>query len=404
MGQQDPPSLTSPVAPVAAVGADANSTTSTPAAPPPEDFYVLWGEDRLNLTLFLERHPAGPDILLPYRNRDIRKAFEEVGHSSAAQRMVEKFRLDAADLTKQTTSADTKSKSLKLELTPDVVDWTFVKQKLFTSEDRMFVHKVLGLACLISYFYRYFYLWPVTGSLGLDEFSYFNLATMMLHWLLSSSSLIFHVLSRRNVKEPLIIYEEYRLHAILFTTRAIGVTFIAWWGHLTGISTGVLIGLFLLAVHGSVDLVTAKFGTKGVTAVRNNGRGQWYLKYLRMFYSYYQFLAIASHLLVSSNLGSMGFNTLVAIQSSAFLMTLRRKNLVVWQTHMFWYSLALFVSMGFIWQVHGPLFYVACAICFFVRCQFNVSKYAIWSTFVAVYPLAVSRLHALHPLSHLESS
>lgn len=39
------------------------------------------------------------------------------------------------------------------------------------------------------------------------------------------------------------------------------------------------------------------------------------------------------------NLYLLGFNTLIAIQSSAFLMTLYRKNIIKYYHHFFWYAL-----------------------------------------------------------------
>ena len=41
---------------------------------------------------------------------------------------------------------------------------------------------------------------------------------------------------------------------------------------------------------------------------------------------------------------NLAFNALIAIQSSAFLMTLNRKGLINWYTHAFWYSLSLVLS------------------------------------------------------------
>ena len=99
----------------------------------------------------------------------------------------------------------------------------YIVRKLFTKEDKMNVHKILGFMALLSFCYRYLYVLPTTGTLGMghDFFSYF---TLLHHMLLSCSSLIFHVLEHRNKRNPLIIYEEYRLHAILFTAKAILTT------------------------------------------------------------------------------------------------------------------------------------------------------------------------------------
>jgi len=94
----------------------------------------------------------------------------------------------------------------------------FLIRKLFTHEDKYNVHKIFGLIVLISYIYRYLWVFPFSGSLGLD-FSYFTFFTLFLHTGLSCTSLVFHVLKYRLTENPLIMYEEYRIHAILFTLR-----------------------------------------------------------------------------------------------------------------------------------------------------------------------------------------
>jgi hypothetical protein len=92
--------------------------------------------------------------------------------------------------------------------------------KLFTKEDPVHLHKTLGLLSLLSYLYRYFYLWPTTGALGFAEAGIRDWAGVVLHTALSSSSLIFTVIRLRILDKPTIIWEEYRLHAIVFTMCA----------------------------------------------------------------------------------------------------------------------------------------------------------------------------------------
>jgi hypothetical protein len=81
-----------------------------------------------------------------------------------------------------------------------------IVSKLFTNEDSMQIHKVLGLLCISSFIYRYFWVYPTTGSLGFTG-TWFDHTTMLLHFLLSSSSLIFHVIARRIINRPMIIWE-----------------------------------------------------------------------------------------------------------------------------------------------------------------------------------------------------
>jgi len=93
-------------------------------------------------------------------------------------------------------------------------------KKLVTKEDPIYLHKTLGSFALISFFYRYGYCYSTYGNLQFEG-TCFDHLTMALHLALSCSSIIFEVLQRRIVRKPLIIWHEYRLHAMVFTLRSI---------------------------------------------------------------------------------------------------------------------------------------------------------------------------------------
>lgn len=95
-------------------------------------------------------------------------------------------------------------------------------KKLVTKEDPIYLHKILGLFAISSFIYRYGYCYWNYGNLGFEG-SWYDHLTMALHLALSCSSIIFEVLQRRIVKKPLIIWHEYRLHAMVFTLRSISV-------------------------------------------------------------------------------------------------------------------------------------------------------------------------------------
>jgi hypothetical protein len=246
-------------------------------------------------------------------------------------------------------------------------DLKFWFRKLFSSEDPLLIHKLFGFSCVCSFIYRYYLLFS-TGSLQIsnDVYSWF---TMVLHFSLSCSSLIFHVLAKRIVSRPMVIWEEYRLHAIVFTTRSVAVfvysnvrhrihTAGAWYEAL--ILYVIVLGHHILAdmvsivdilVHVSFRFcnnksqVTARHGSDKYTTVRIQDDHGLFSKLVLRFYAFYQFAAIASHVIPSDHLGDMGFNTLIAIQSSAFFMTLYRKALVAYYTHAAVYSFCLILSL-----------------------------------------------------------
>ncbi len=369
----------------------------------PRSIVVYRGEE-YDVTTFVPNHPGGAFAILEYVNKDMTHAFDEVGHSDTAIQLLQKYKVtkgsassSAVSTTTTTTSAVSDSEkrhALRAEIDKEIADaygLKFTTRKLFTEEDKYFIHKTFGLLSLLSFAYRYLYVWPTTGTLGFDG-HLLDHATLLLHFLLSSSSLIFHVLERRITQNPLIIYEEYRLHAIAFTMRTVLVSLIGMHQRSVSPTTArwALVAAMLFS-HVVVDLITYKYGTKGVTAVRNTQEKT--LRKTKLFFSYYQFCMTGASLLLSDRLADVGFNAIIAIQSSAFLMTLKRKNLIRWPAYTFWYSGALLLSMGFVLQHLGLAFLAAILLVFSVRARFHLDKYLVWS----VYTLAASRVIAIDP-------
>jgi len=101
--------------------------------------------------------------------------------------------------------------------------------------------------------------------------------------------------------------------------------------------------------HLVVDEITRRHGPedKKMTTVRvNDGVWRPHIVALHRFYAFYQFTALASIIVPTERHADLAYNTLIAIQSSAFLMTLFRKGLIRDYTHGFWYTLALIISFA----------------------------------------------------------
>jgi hypothetical protein len=256
----------------------------------------------------------------------------------------------------------------------------YVKKKLFTKEDPQYLHKTLGLLCVLSFFYRYY----VDDQLHFFDGRHpigFDVMTFVLHLALSSSALIFHVLKKRIPDKPLIIWEEYRLHAIIFTSRSFCI------GMVAGLWPAMpkMVPFIILTVHHLVvDYVTKVHGREGSTTVRNEGKVRPTLKIGFLFYSYYQFAASASNLAPSNSTAALAFNTIIAIQSSSFLMTLCRKSIIDWYTHAALYTACLLLSLSRMAQVFNPTFFAVVAALFALRVAFRVDKYLIWTAFSGV--------------------
>jgi len=183
----------------------------------------------------------------------------------------------------------------------------------------------------------------------------------------------------------MIIWEEYRLHAIIFTIRSF-LVFV--YGAVRSMGYGVprnLEFLFLYALvmvnHYMADWVTAKYGTGKSTTVRIQDKNGFFATLVLRFYSFYQFAAIGSHLTPSDLLMEMGFNTLIAIQSSAFFMTLYRKSLVGYQMHAIVYTTCLVFSSAAMARQFNLFRLALVFVAYMLRVNFGASKYMLWIAF-----------------------
>jgi hypothetical protein len=184
----------------------------------------------------------------------------------------------------------------------------------------------------------------------------------------------------------MIIWEEYRLHAICFSVRCFSVYLFATFNIFEGtMFERVALPALVLAHHVMADKITEWYGAKdGSTTVRvKDNQGKVTAAVLR-FYAFYQFTALASHLQPNARLADLGFNALIAIQSSAFLMTLYRKGLITDKTHGFFYTSCLVISMFhiFVNNFNNGLFLGKLACCFVLRTKFRLNKYVMWCGFV----------------------
>lgn len=259
-----------------------------------------------------------------------------------------------------------------------------VVSKLFTNEDSQQLHKTLGALCIASFLYRYFYVLPRTGTLGFDG-TWFDHLTILVHMLLSTSSLIFHVLKARIRNRPMIIWEEYRLHAIVFSTRCLSLYLIGYFQPLAGSPyQNLLQGAIIVSHHFVADYITSIYGSKdGTTTVRVHDGHRAEITLVLRFYAFYQFAALASALTPHERLCDLGYNSFIAIQSSAFLMTLYRKSIITEFAHAGWYSACLIISLSYIYMTRAStVFALKLFAVYFLRTKFRVSKYALWTAFI----------------------
>jgi hypothetical protein len=355
---------------------------------------VTYKNVEYNVTNFLNSHPGGPKVISDLKNSDITQAFDEVGHSKKALRIMEKYRVFKED----DGSGTKKSNDVGIR---------YIYRKLFTKEDEYFIHKTLGLLSILSFTYRYAYVLPSEGNLGMAGalFDHFNIA---IHWFLSISSLIFHVLRYRIPTKPIIIWEEYRLHAITFTTKAVSASVLGMnqkfiTDHIGETATKIALAAIMFAHVIVADEITKRYGTPGISSVRieqsnTAKRDTASMKIMRRFYSFFQICGAGGTLILDPRLGDFGFNTLIAIQSSAFLMTLFRKSIIRWYYYVLGYTFCLLISLYVMTTIKSPIFFINMFVIFLLRTQFNMNKYVLWMGYLMIVLLVADPINGGLPL------
>lgn len=284
--------------------------------------------------------------------------------------------------------------------------------KLVTREDNYHIHKTLGILSVISFFYRYGYVYSTQGNLGFDgmassrdpKLMMLDWITMIVHTVLALSSIIFRVPKKRLSTKPMVIYEEYRQHAMVFTLRCFSVFAVST---LFPNAPAFVVPVVVMAHHLLADRITSIWGIPGNTAVRATAAAvkvSAFYSGVAKVYSLYQFLAIASHILPNARIGDLAFNAIIAIQSSAFMMTLYRKRIIRGSTHMVVYFLCLALSAFHIIRLIGWQTFLVVTVAFLVRINLPRAlgdKYVIWTAFMiasnwsyfaSMVPMAVSAL------------
>lgn len=252
-------------------------------------------------------------------------------------------------------------------------------RKFFTHEDHYNIHKLLGITSVIHFLYR-FYLIYRNGQAGFDNTNVHYV--VLLHGLLSVSSLMFRIPSNRVKKQPM-IYPEFRLHSILFALRSLLVMLFHNYSIVRAyIGIATLVG---------ADIVT--YFLKKDTTMRgmpfSDSVPTWFRKNLNTFYSVSQVMA-TMNTMKSQNIDS-SFMILFPIQIAAFLMTCVRKGLIGADGWHILYTMSLLMNYvhgfycynGDLW---GMVNYMSFIILFCVlRFKFNVNKYILWSSVIYFY-------------------
>ena len=96
---------------------------------------------------------------------------------------------------------------------------------LITAEDPSHLHKLLGIGCLGHFAYRF--MRYGANDMEFSTAGWLTPALLLMHALLSVSSLIFR-LPKRRIRDGSRIWPEYRMHSIIFAVRSLSLMLLYW--------------------------------------------------------------------------------------------------------------------------------------------------------------------------------
>ena len=271
--------------------------------------------------------------------------------------------------------------------------------KLFTKEDKLHIHKLIGVFVLVHYIFRFSSL-LLTGTMGFEKDSKKKLVFFFLvHLILSWSSLLFHLPPRRNMNKPM-IWPELRLHNIIFATRSILDALM----HVLGFGSYKILRIIIAFVTMfAADIVSNYYRRRELinsTTMRGmpfpKSASQAFINRINSYYALSQIFATVGVLNISQTWRAdveLAFTTLFAIQISALLMTLVRKSILEPAGWHFIYA----ISLGLSWilaayhysgtssfTITMTRFLVGGIIAAYLRFYLNGNKYVMWLLFCIV--------------------
>ena len=372
-----------------------NSTASTDAQIEDECIITIHGV-HYDVQAFARAHPAGPEILRKFHQRDATRAFEAAGHSDRAYEMLKDFAIEDEGIVGGIASeGHDENKRITKPL------W---RRKLFTMEDPIGVHKYLGIFCLLHFGYRYSQVFFGDTTAGFGSRAGLGASAtaglwLIPHAMLNLSSFIFHVPRERIVGKP-IIWKEYRVHNLIFVLRSVICTALCWmsiyhqhtpiWRRAALVGSGLsVVGANWAADEATKRLQPAENDSSVASLPFWEGCTLTTQRRIKKFYAYCQFMASISCLTITNPIWP--FVVLMPIQMSSILLTLVRKSIISARGFHVGYFVSLlfpflaaskhFVEMNF--AVDVPLAFALGTGAFLLRCR-GISKYVIWAPLAAL--------------------
>ena len=218
--------------------------------------------------------------------------------------------------------------------------------KLITHHDPYHIHKVLGLSALLNYLLRIYYLFTYGTAFPEHEPYLQAIFSIILHGVLSTSSLLLPLPSKRNFSSPM-IWPEFRLHSITFAMRhviATALTISGAWPFNTHAEALMKLVLVISTIQ-CASWITQKFGDHEKRTTNSMPYPSWITeemqKGVKDMYTRSQFGATKAIFLGDPTLT---FFPLFGIQMAPLLMTLVRKGKITSFTYHRVYAISLMVS------------------------------------------------------------
>jgi hypothetical protein len=214
------------------------------------------------------------------------------------------------------------------------------KKQLITKEDPTHVHKALGILCMISYIFRIVQTGP--SDMGFQTMPYLTLPTIILHLLLNSTSFIFKIPNRR-ISSGYRIWPEYRLHSLVFLCRSLAVMTLYYYEQTFHVEQPMYDMNLVIIILGLFAADYASFTQRQYqsSTIRDLDTSEL----VKFAFSVAQFCGTANILYGLRYRYSLHMLAVIVIQTNAFMMTVRRKNLASQTTLVTLYGLSLLMSM-----------------------------------------------------------
>ena len=256
------------------------------------------------------------------------------------------------------------------------------------------MHKTLGFPCLIHFIGRTLSL-PLSpwSDMGFTD-SPLTAGLIVMHLCLSCSSLVFKIPKVR-IKEGSRIWPEFRLHSIVFACRSLACMMLTWLERRydpTGDPHYLANVVIVFATLIAADLATASVDP---TSRSNTIRGLETTALYKFAFSYMQFLGTCG-CLVGLRAFAGQFAIVFIIQTYAFTLTLRRKNLISHRQTVIFYAYQLSIGAAAaqieIWQAGGVqalcMFPALAACVTLLRVGAGLSKYVVWAVMATLIQFA----------------